>query len=104
SQLDVLLAGPSLPVLLPGSAPESEPQEAQNALTTGADEEACGSCRVCPYADGHQWASALARESTRDGLVASDETTDRVDSFLTHAVFGPLVFGAIMLVAFSFVF
>lgn len=104
SQLDVLLSGPMLPVLLPGCEPESEPRVAENALTTNTDEEACGSCRVCPYADGHQWASALARETTRDGFVASDETTDRVDSFLTHALFGPLVFGLTMLAAFSLVF
>lgn len=104
SQLDVLLAAPVMPVLIPCDAPESTPCVAENALTVISDDEACGSCRVCPYADGHSWASSLARESTRNGFVASDETTDRVDAVLTHALFGPLVFAAIMLAAFSLVF
>lgn len=104
SQLDVLLAGPAIPVLIPCDAPENTPCVAENALTVISDEESCGACRVCPYADGHMWASALARESTRSGFVASDETTDRVDSVLTHALFGPLVFATIMLAAFSLVF
>lgn len=104
SQLDVLLAGPAMPVLIPCEAPDSTPCVAENALTVVSDDESCGSCRVCPYADGHQWASALARESTRDGLVVSDETTDRVDAVLTHSVFGLVVFAAIMLAAFSLVF
>jgi len=104
SQLAVLLAGPALPVLIPDESPDVAPREAENVLTVVSEEESCGSCRICPYADGHQWASALARESIRDGLVASDETTDRVDRILTHAWMGPIVFAMVMLAAFSLVF
>lgn len=106
SQLAILLSGPALPLLIPSDCPDVPPQPAENILTvvTGADEESCGSCRVCPYADGHLWASALARESIRDGSVASDEMTDRVDRFLTHAWIGPVVFALVMVAAFSLVF
>ncbi|SMP65287.1 ferrous iron transport protein B [Neorhodopirellula lusitana] len=104
SQLEVVLAGPALPVLLPGCEPESEPTVAGNALAADTDSEACGACRVCPYADGHQWATSLARESTRGALVASDEATDRADRILTHAWFGLVVFAGVMLAAFSLVF
>ncbi|MFG0264500.1 MAG: FeoB small GTPase domain-containing protein, partial [Rhodopirellula sp. JB055] len=56
------------------------------------NEAECGACGTCPFADGHRWASTLARESTRTGYVASDEWTDRVDQLTTHRVLGPLNF------------
>ncbi|TWT74372.1 ferrous iron transport protein B [Allorhodopirellula solitaria] len=106
SQLGVLLSGPALPMLIESGSPECPPQPAENVLAVVStdDESSCGSCRVCPYADGHQWASSLARESIRDGSVVSDETADRVDRFLTHRWFGMAVFAAVMVVAFSLVF
>ncbi|MFG0288251.1 MAG: ferrous iron transporter B [Rhodopirellula sp. JB044] len=104
SQLAILLAGPALPLLISSGSPECPPTPAENVLTVLTDDESCGSCRVCPYADGHQWASALARESIRDGSVVSDETADRVDYFLTNRFIGPVVFAAVMVLAFSLVF
>ncbi len=105
SQLNIILSGPRLPLLIAGASPECPPHPAENVLTIVTEDEAsCGSCRVCPYADGHQWASALARESIRDGSVVSDETTDRVDQFLTHRWFGLAVFLIVMVAAFSLVF
>lgn len=104
SQLAILLAGPALPLLITGGSPECPPTPAENVLTVITDDESCGSCRVCPFADGHQWASALARESIRDGSVVSDETADKVDQFLTHRLIGPIVFALVMVVAFSLVF
>ncbi|MEP2310895.1 ferrous iron transporter B [Rhodopirellula bahusiensis] len=64
----------------------------------------CGACGACPFADGHRWASTLARESTRTGYVASDEWTDRVDQFTTHRFLGPVIFVAVMVAAFASVF
>lgn len=68
------------------------------------DEAQCGRCGGCPFADGHRWAATLARESTLDGGVISDETTDRIDAVLTHGWVGPAIFAAVMLVTFSLVF
>ncbi len=106
SQLDILLAGPPLPMLIDNESPECPPQSVENVLKVVSpdDEAACGSCRICPFADGHQWATALARESIRDGSVVSDETADRVDRFLTHRWFGLAVFAVVMMIAFSLVF
>lgn len=109
TQLEVVTTGLSLPVLMPVLMPTSATpvpalEAVANPLTVISEDESCGACRICPYADGHHWASSLARESTRDGLVASDATTDRVDAFLTNAWLGPIVFAAIMLAAFSLVF
>ncbi len=105
SQLDILLSGPALPMLIGDASAECPPQPAENVLTVVSTEESsCGSCRVCPFADGHQWASALARESIVDGSVVSDETADRVDRFLTHRWFGMAVFAVVMVIAFSLVF
>ncbi|MCM2374099.1 ferrous iron transport protein B [Aporhodopirellula aestuarii] len=104
SQLAIVLAGPALPLLIQGGSPECPPTPAENVLTVISDDESCGSCRVCPFADGHLWAAALARESIRDGSVVSDETADRVDQFLTHRFIGPVVFAIVMVLAFSLVF
>lgn len=105
SQLDVLLSGPTLPLLIAGGSPECPPQPAENVLTVvSTDESSCGSCRICPFADGHRWATALARESIRDDSVVSDETADRVDRVLTHRWFGMAVFAVVMVIAFALVF
>ncbi len=105
SQLDVLLSGPALPMLIDSGSPECPPQPAENVLAAvSTDESSCGSCRICPFADGHQWASSLARESIRDGSVVSDETADRVDRVLTHRWFGMAVFAVVMMIAFALVF
>lgn len=105
SQLDVLLSAPALPVLIENASTEHSPQSAGVGLAVVSDDESsCGSCRICPFADGHHWASALARESIRDGSVVSDETADRVDRFLTHRWIGMAVFATVMLMAFTLVF
>ena len=67
-------------------------------------EPLCTSCSACPYADGHAWASAIARRVTMDRRSGNHEITDRLDRILTHAWSGPVLFFATMLCVFALVF
>lgn len=83
SQLDGLFTGPSLPVLA---------------------DEPCSSCSACPYAQGHQWATSIAREVSSSASQLSTEATDSVDRWLTHPVIGLGVFATAMIGLFALVF
>jgi len=101
------LLRPSLPlVTLPQAepgGPETTPAAGTPVGATDVD-DSCGTCGTCPFADGHRWAATLARESTRSGWTASDQSTDRADRWLTHPLLGPLAFIATMLATFTLVF
>ena len=82
--IDSIFASPGLPVI---------------------DNEPCTSCSTCPYAQGHQWASSIAREVTStSGEVLSSQATDAADKWLTHPVSGLVCFAVTMLCLFSLVF
>ena len=66
---------------------------------------ACANCGgSCPYGARYDWAEQVGRAVSPGDPLSHGKTTEAIDRVLTHKVFGPAAFGAVMLAVFWMIF
>jgi ferrous iron transport protein B len=86
--------------------PEAASEERQAAITEARARLADGNPRWWqePLLARYEWIEGVARGTVRDHKPGRTSRTDRIDRFVTHKFFGPLILLAVMLVVFQTIF
>lgn len=64
----------------------------------------CTGCASCPFQTRYSWSDEVAGRCVETQHVATEQWTGKVDSFLTHPVFGLAAFMTVMLSVFYMIF
>ncbi|HEY0100405.1 MAG TPA: ferrous iron transport protein B [Pyrinomonadaceae bacterium] len=86
--------------------PEGATEERQAAITSARERLAAGNPRWWqePLLARYEWIERVARSTVRDHKPGRTSRTDRIDRFVTHRFFGPLILLFVMLVVFQTIF
>jgi ferrous iron transport protein B len=86
--------------------PEAATEERQAAIASARERLADGNPRWWqePLLARYEWIERIARGTVRDHKPGRTSRTDRIDRFITHKFFGPLILLAVMLVVFQTIF